>query len=260
MIKIEMTKELTNSYRPEGWSLTDEPYRAYRSKNQISSTTLNLGNNFDEFKPSKIIKTKKGTILLINCSESEDEKIMLLTLRGGFRSGFELIYSGVEVILAGKYSDKHCCPVQDLVIKFRNNDSKLIMKTGRRSYMTYDKITVITWDKIFQDDGFPVEEFIPDNGEIINGCFFNKNFSRDEIELIRDTAERLSKLGLGISIETFCRDGKVSPYLRMFKNSKQINYFQFNKGDNFEKVSETLIFRMEFNEELKKIDKITNLC
>lgn len=243
MIRIKMTDEMTNSYIPEGWHLSTEPYQAYRAENQVSSVTLNLGNNFDSSKPSKIIKTKKGTILLINCSESEDEKIMLLTLRGGFRSGFELIYSGVEVILAGKYSDKQCCPVQCLVVKFENNDSKLIMKTGYRSYMTYDKITVITWDKIFQDEGFPVEEFIPDNGEIINGCFFNKNFSKDEIELIRDTAERLSKLGLGISIETFCRDGKVSPYLRIFKNSKQINYFQFNKGDNFEKVSKNINFQ-----------------
>lgn len=241
MIKIEMTEEMTNSYRPENWKLTEEPYRAYRAKNQVSSVILNLSNNFDSSKPSKIIKTRKGTLLLVNCSDDEDEKIMLLTVRGGFRSGFELIYSGVEVVLAGQYSEKHCCPVQNLVVKFKDNDSKLIMRTGYRSFMNYDKITVITWEKIYQEDGFPIKEFLPDNGEVLEGSLFSKNFSREEIEIIKNTADKLSKLGLGISIETFCRDGKVNPYLRMFKDFKQSNYFQFDKGKNVAEMSKKVL-------------------
>ena len=243
-----MTEELNNSFIPKGWKLSEEePYRAYRAKNQNYKITLNIGKEFDESKPSKIIKTKKGTTLLVNCPEKEDEKIMLLTLRGGFRAGFDMICLGeIEVIMADRYCNMHCCPVQDLVIRFKDENSKLIMRTGNRTYFNYNKNVIVTWDKIFREDEYPINEFMPDNGQIIIGAIFKQNYLNEQIK-IEKVAKDIASLGLGVLIDVDTEYGKVVPKLRIMKdlNWKDSGQIIFNDVFNYKADIERI--KRQFN-------------
>lgn len=245
MIKIAITPEMTNSYVPEGWKLTDEPYKAYRAKNQEYSVTLNIAKDFDETKPSKIIKTKKGIILLVNCPEKEDEKIMLLTLRGCSQAGFYFLCNNIEVILADEYtpsfSDKNC-PVQDLVVRFNDDKSKLILRTGDKTYWHFNKSIIITWDKIFREDDYPLNTVLPKNGEVIKGAAFTKNYNKGEIEVVEKVANEISSFGLGVLINTYCLYGEVIPELLFMKDgnldgSQTITCYWFDLDKYSEDIS-----------------------
>ena len=64
----------------------------------------------------------------------DDEILLLITMRGGFRGYFSRIDTvGDVTIFNNKSSNKHCCPVAHYSIRLNNPDSFIFSETGRRS-------------------------------------------------------------------------------------------------------------------------------
>lgn len=154
MIRIFYADEKTNSYRPEPWNWSTDPFPAFRGQGQRYSAFLAVANGFTPWFSSfdladntamsddycKIITTKKGTRLLVPCSKSEDERIMLITARGGFRGGFGKIEAiGAEILWQNGMS-MHCCPVQHIIARIIEPDGYIRTETGRRSSFGYTEI------------------------------------------------------------------------------------------------------------------------
>ena len=88
MLRTLVGREKTNSYRPEPWAWSEVPFPAFRGAGQRYNAFLAVASGFEpwflfdekKFEMSnfsddhcKIIVTKKGTRLLVPCSEKEDE-------------------------------------------------------------------------------------------------------------------------------------------------------------------------------------------
>lgn len=238
MIKIITTEEKTNSFRPKIWELTKDPYLAYRAENQISKVILNTTEDFDPSLPSKIILTKKGRALLINCEDYKDQNIGLITCLGGFRGYMDIKFYNCEVIVAGKYSQKHCTPVHQFVVIFED-DSKILMKTNCKAGPLND-ITVITYEQIITENGYPIEEFeFPENGKIIIGSKFNYYLNKDQKNTLQNIATKIAELGYGVYIGIFCEDGKTGiqypiPELKCFIDKQQKTYKHFTSSNYIE--------------------------
>lgn len=153
-IMFGYSSEKTNSFRPVPWHWISDPFPAYRGAGARHRGFLAVGREyapvFENVSPSadgyscprvafdtvrtKLIRTKeKGTLLLTPCSPEQDEQIMLVTLRGGFRGG----YSRIEVvggeILLQQDSNMHCCPTVHLVVRLADPNGYVFAETGRRS-------------------------------------------------------------------------------------------------------------------------------
>ena len=131
MLEIKIIGTAQDSSGMEGghpWMLTDSStrsvyhypaYRAHVPDLTKKPDVMCFANGFDEKKPCKIITTKKGGELLVNCPEKEDEKITLLTIYGKFRGAIMGLfrYEGSGKLLhSGTISTKNCSPQQNLVI------------------------------------------------------------------------------------------------------------------------------------------------
>lgn len=177
MIRFIYSSEKTNSYRPAPWHWSTEPFAAYRGEGQRHSAFQAVAKtyvpSFDgkppskegytggygksmylDKSPSKLIKTQKGTLLLIRCSESEDEQIMLITLRGGFRGGYSRVETKQAEILSCKVSSLHCVEVQHIVARLTNPAGYIFAETGRRS--SRGLVEVFSWDDYRE---LPTEQF-----------------------------------------------------------------------------------------------------
>ena len=154
MIRLFYASEKTNSYRPEPWNWTTEPFPAFRGAGQRYNAFLAVANGFTPWFSSfnladntamsddycKVIVTKKGTRLLVPCSESEDERIILITARGGFRGGFGKIEAvGAEILWQNGMS-MHCCPVEHIIARITEPDGYIRTETGRRSCFGYTEV------------------------------------------------------------------------------------------------------------------------
>lgn len=152
MLKFYYASEKTNSFRPTPWHLSEDPFPAYRGsgarykvfqpfasaykpewddkypKNEAYSSS---GLKAFDKSFSKLITTKKGTKLLLPCQESEDEKLMFCTLRGGFRGSFSRIEVVNGEILEKKSGNIHCCPTAHVIVRLKEN-GYLFTETGRR--------------------------------------------------------------------------------------------------------------------------------
>lgn len=146
MIRVLYACEKTNSFRPEPWNWSTDPFPAFRGAGQRYNAFLAVANGFTPWFSSfdladntaisddfcKIITTKKGTRLLVPCSEKEDEKILLITARGGFRGGFGAIEAVGGEILWQNGMSMHCCPVAHIVARITEPDGYIRTETGRR--------------------------------------------------------------------------------------------------------------------------------
>ena len=154
MIIIKNFDDRTNSYYTTGWDITKDPFPAYRAYGTAHTGFQPFCAGFDPEKPSKLITTQKGTKLLVNCPQEEDETIYLLHFTGGFRgwSVGALAIKNAEVI-SERSSSKHCNPTASIVLKV--NDSKdwyfvYLLDSSRRGPRYYimgsflDEIKVIS--------------------------------------------------------------------------------------------------------------------
>jgi len=81
--------------------------------------------------PCKLIRTKKGTDLIVPCPKEEDEHIMLFQGLGGFRGGICHIGCVGGTIVRHKHTSKHCTPVWTGVAVLREQ-GYVHFETGRR--------------------------------------------------------------------------------------------------------------------------------
>lgn len=146
MIKVFYASEKTNSYRPEPWNWSTDPFPAFRGAGQRYNAFLAVAGGFTPWFSSfdlsdnkamsddycKIIKTKKGTQLLVPCSKAEDERILLITARGGFRGGFGKVEAVGGEILWQNGMSMHCCPVRHIVARITDPNGYVRTETGRR--------------------------------------------------------------------------------------------------------------------------------
>lgn len=154
MLKFYYGSEKTNSYRPEPWAWSETPFPAFRGAGQRYNAFLAVAGGFtpwfnsfnladnkamsDDF--CKIITTKKGTRLLVPCGKQDDERILLITARGGFRGGFGKIEAVGAEILWQNSSSMHCCPVAHIIARVTEPDGYIRTETGRRCSSGYTEV------------------------------------------------------------------------------------------------------------------------
>ena len=154
MIKIFYGSEKTNSYYPDPWAWTTDPFPAFRGAGQRYNAFLAVANGFTPWFSSfnladnkamsddycKVIVTKKGTRLLVPCKGSEDERILLITARGGFRGGFGVIEGVGAEILWENHMTMHCAPVAHIIARVTDPEGYVRTETGRRSCSGYTEV------------------------------------------------------------------------------------------------------------------------
>lgn len=174
MIKILYSSEKTNSFRPTPWNWSIDPFPAFRGAGARYSAFQPVANGykpkFDGKEPladgyscpnvsvdnqqTKLVKTLKGTLLIVSCPKEEDEKLMLITLRGGFRGNYSRIETVGAEILSKKDGNMHCCPTGHLVVRLIDPKGYLFAETGRRGGTGL--VEVFSWDGYRT---MPTEEF-----------------------------------------------------------------------------------------------------
>jgi hypothetical protein len=153
MLKIMYSSEKTNSFRPVPWHWSTDPFPAYRGAGARYQAFQPVGKEYEpkfgdrapirdgyqcpsvsaDDQPSKLIKTPKGTSLLVACPEADDEKIMLITLRGGFRGHYSRCEAVGGDIMFNRGGNLHCCPTAHLVARLTATTGYVFAETGRRS-------------------------------------------------------------------------------------------------------------------------------
>lgn len=146
MIKVYYGSEKTNSYRPVPWHWSEEPFPAFRGSGQRYTAFQAVAKGFTPWfntedlasnqaisdDTCKIITTKKGARLLVSCGKKEDERILLITARGGFRGGFGRILAVGGEILWRKGMGMHCTPVEHIIARITDPEGYVMTETGRR--------------------------------------------------------------------------------------------------------------------------------
>lgn len=169
MIKLFYASEKTNSFYPEPWNWSTDPFPAFRGAGQRYRAFLAVANGFTPWFSSdklsdnqamsddlcKIITTKKGTRLLVPCSAREDERIMLITARGGFRGGFGAIEAVGGEILWKDSMAMHCTPVAHIIARITDPNGYVFTETGRRC--STGQIDVFSWKGGYFE--MPTEEY-----------------------------------------------------------------------------------------------------
>jgi len=142
-IKFHYSSEKTNSYRPAPWQWSTEKFPAYRGNGWRHRGFLAVAKDYVptfgsersgfDSTPTKLIKTQaKGTLLLVPCSPEQDEQIMLITLRGGFRGGYSRIEAvGCEVLFQ-QTSGGHCVVTGHMIVRLTHPNGYVFAETGRR--------------------------------------------------------------------------------------------------------------------------------
>lgn len=186
MLKFYYGSEKTNSYRPEPWGWSETPFPALRGAGQRYNAFLAVAGGFTPWFNSfnladnktmsddycKVINTKKGTRLLVPCGKNDDERILLITARGGFRGGFGKIEAVGAEILWQNSSSMHCCPVAHIIARVTEPDGYVRTETGRRCCSGYTE--VYSWKGGYF--GMDTEEY---NAAVDTGSLFA---TRDSIQ------------------------------------------------------------------------------
>ena len=152
MLKLMYSSEKTNSFRPVPWYWSIDPFPAYRGAGARYHAFQPVGKEYApkfgerlpsqdgyscpsvgvDDQPSKLIKTPRGTLLIVSCPTGEDEKLMLITLRGGFRGYYSRVETAGAEILFDKSGNIHCCPTAHLVVRLTAPQGYVFAETGRR--------------------------------------------------------------------------------------------------------------------------------
>jgi len=165
MLKFFYPTQKTNSHRPTPWHWSLEPFPALRGSGARYSAFLAVARDFEvnlpekdpelfkntyqcpslweDEQPCKLARTEKGDDLLVSCSKEEDEKIGLITTRGGFRGGLSVISAQKAVILSNKGANMHCCPTKHLLVRFESEDGYIVSQPSRKSASS--QIEIYSW-------------------------------------------------------------------------------------------------------------------
>ncbi len=167
--------EKTNSFRPVPWHWSADPFPAFRGAGARHRGFLAVAREyapvFEKAPPSadgyrcpqtaldivrtKLVRTKeKDTLLLVPCSLEQDERIMLIALRGGFRGGYSRIQVAGGEILTQQSSNMHCCPTAHLIVRLTDPNGYVFAETGRRSAVGL--VEIFSWGGY---KTMPTEEF-----------------------------------------------------------------------------------------------------
>lgn len=168
------SNEKTNSFRPTPWHWSATPFPAFRGAGARYAVFQPVGNGYTpkfdgkvpssdgytcpsvavDNQPSKLVKTPKGTNLLVSCSQEQDEGLLLLALRGGFR-GYYSRTEGINAeILMQRGGNLHCCPTEHLVVRLTNPKGYVFAETGRRCGAGL--VEIFSWEGY---KTMPTEEF-----------------------------------------------------------------------------------------------------
>lgn len=146
MVKVINKGTSNTSFKPVPWAWTTNPFPAFRGAGQRYNAFLAVAGNFtpwfntltwkedlvmsDDY--CKVIKTKKGTRLLVPCSRKEDEKILLINATGGFRGGFGAIEAVGGEILWENHMSMHCTPCVHIIARITDPEGYVRTESGRR--------------------------------------------------------------------------------------------------------------------------------
>lgn len=176
-VKFLYSCEKTNSFRPTPWHYSTENFPAMRGKGAghhgflavardykptfIGSAASSEGytgfNNPVYFEASATQLKRVGqkqTLMLIPCSDDQDEQIMLITLRGGFRGGYSRIKSvGCEVFFENT-SSGHCVVTGHMIVRLKDPRGYVFAETGRRC--STGLVEIFSWEgyKTMESDEF----------------------------------------------------------------------------------------------------------
>jgi len=172
MLKFLLSKSKTNSYFPTPWHLSTDPFPAFRGEGFRHTAFFpfhpSLKLEWDGWEPTdprkmhlfyqnyrqyhasaasltpcRVIRTQKGTDLLVPATPEEDEKIVFITSQGGFRGS----YSRIDVVngdrLLLKRSGGKCVQTAHIVARLRPG-GYVVTETGRRKDTGI--VEVFTWD------------------------------------------------------------------------------------------------------------------
>ena len=174
MIKLMYSNEKTNSFRPTPWHWSLEPFPAFRGAGARYSVFQPVGNGYapqfngdaptdDGYRcpnvsidnqSSKLLKTQKGALLVVSCQKDQDEKLLLLALRGGFRGSYSRIEGVQADILMRRGGNIHCCPTEHMVVRLTRPSGYVFAETGRRCGTGL--VEIFSWDGY---KTMPTEEF-----------------------------------------------------------------------------------------------------
>lgn len=157
MIKLIYGSKKTNSFRPIPWHIDTKNFIKFSGIGagykimQAIHPSLNLLFEKDKDKEllsdgsscpnvvninsfCKMITTAKGTNLIVPCEEKDDEVLLLITMRGGFRGYFSRIDTvGDVTIFNNKISNKRFCLVAHYSIRLNKPESFIFSETGTKS-------------------------------------------------------------------------------------------------------------------------------
>jgi len=164
MIKLLYSNEKTNSFRPVPWHWSTDPFPAYRGRGARYTAFQPVASSYQpqfdgkepitdgyrcptesvDVRPSRIIETAKRTRLLVPCAKEQDEQILLLTLRGGFRGHYSSIEAVGAEILFRRGGNTHCCPTEHIVARITQQGGYVFAETGRRCGTGL--VEIFSWD------------------------------------------------------------------------------------------------------------------
>jgi hypothetical protein len=164
MIKIMYSSEKSNSFRPTPWHWSLDKFPAFRGAGArytaFQPTSRGYKPRWEGEPPSsdgyrcprvavdtnycKVIKTQKGTQLIIPCSKEQDEKIMLLTLRGGFRGSYGRVEAVDAETLFQRGGNIHGVHTIHMVVRLLKPTGYVVAETGRRS--STGTTEIFSWD------------------------------------------------------------------------------------------------------------------
>ena len=194
MIRFMYASEKTNSFRPMPWRFTNDPFPAIRGQGQRYSAFLAVARDFvprlyEQYVSDprclcvnhcKIITTKKGGLLLVPCAKEQDEQIMLITARGGFRGQFGCIKAHGAEILYERSMNMHCCPVAHIVARVKEPEGYVITETGRRCATGH--IDVFSWKGGYFQMSSNEYEVALETGYL----FYKRDFIAEDIKRVKD--------------------------------------------------------------------------
>lgn len=220
MLRVFCAPEKTNSFYPAPWHWSTEPFPALRGAGATYAAFLAVAASFTprlseflnskEFKDSKrsvvsddfskIIKTAKGSRLLVPCGEKEDEKLLLITALGGFRGGFSRIEGHGAEILWVNSSTMHCAPIAHIIARITEPDGYVLTETGRRC--SRGDVEIYSWRHGYIEMPTSQYEIAVETGVLFSVADIEKEIEKCESKAKAEADSRKAKIdGLGARME-----------------------------------------------------------
>lgn len=161
MIKIMYSASKTNAFNPTPWHWA----KGFQGGGFRYSVSLAAGVGYEpkfvdgvvpsadgfrcptvatDNQPTRLVETSDGKLCLVSCSQEQDEKLMLITLRGGFDGIYSVVEGHNAEILMRRADKAHGVPTGHLLVRLTDPKGFLFAETGRRSGTGI--VEVFTWE------------------------------------------------------------------------------------------------------------------